>query len=515
MKIRLIISVLFVLFSVNNAFAVTLLQGQVYTNKVVANSLVIIQDALNNKITTTTNDHGFYQVDISALTAPILLSSNHNSLTPCNIDSAVNCVSSLANTLQQGQVNIANINFFTDLIVSNIALKLGYIGPEQLIQHGIAKPLATNIITQANQQFYNIFASALQQIGINRSSFNPTSTTTYQMNMLLELIVHNRGYDANRGQMSSTQLFDMRFNPIDEQTPFDYHNSLNEKKQNLTAKKRIFILSDSTASNYTKKVYPRMGWGQVFNQFINNANTVVINGAQSGRSSRSFYDEGWFEAIEPFMQKGDYMIIAFGHNDEKCDSSKLVRGQADIAHLCTYPNDRNNNKQYPAGQEYMSFQTSLERYLKLAKEKGMIPILMTPITRFRNANNKIAYQFNDFSPVVSNHYTAVKHGVLYSGNYADTVKFVAKENNVGLIDLEKLTIDFANKHKDDWQSYWLAIDTNDARYTYYQTQSLGTLANPDTTHFQEKGALAIANMVAKALNYITAENSLTNEALTK
>ena len=66
--------------------------------------------------------------------------------------------------------------------------------------------------------------------------------------------------------------------------------------------------------------------------------------------------------------------------------------------------------------------------------------------------------------------------------------------------MESLSIDFANQHKDDWQSYWLVVDPNDPNYPYYKTQSSGVIGNPDATHFQEKGAHAIAKIIATAIS---------------
>ena len=81
-----------------------------------------------------------------------------------------------------------------------------------------------------------------------------------------------------------------------------------------------------------------------------------------------------------------------------------------------------------------------------------------------------------------------------------TITHTAKVNQVTLIDLESLSIDFANQHKDDWQSYWLVIDPIDPKYPYYKNQTSGVISNPDTTHFQEKGAQAIAKIIATAIN---------------
>ena len=148
----------------------------------------------------------------------------------------------------------------------------------------------------------------------------------------------------------------------------------------------------------------------------------------------------------------------------------------------------------------MSFQSSLESYLAVAKELDMTPILMTPVTRYKDHNNKIAYQDQNKNPVSHLHYTTNKPGFAYWGDYSNTIKHTAKVNQVALIDLESLSIDFANQHKDDWQSYWLVVDPNDPKYPYYKKQSSGVIGNPDATHFQEKGAIAIAEIIAIAIS---------------
>ncbi|MWN32619.1 MULTISPECIES: SGNH/GDSL hydrolase family protein [unclassified Gilliamella] len=499
-----ILSLLIFAFSGNQAIASTLLQGYVYVNKPVANASVIIRDVNNKTLTTTTDEQGFYQQDISQLSAPLVLFSDNNLLHRGGQKGrcAGNCITSLVNVLQKDKVNTANINPFTDYFVSEVANQMSFIGPEQLIESGVFSTISDDILIKARQKFYIRFNHALQQVGITDQLFDPVSGSDPNINRLFDLIIFNRGYDSSSGQVGATVLLDMRFKPISEQSIFDYGLVVEQKNENINAQKRIFILSDSTASHYDAKVYPRMGWGQVFDQFIDkSANIVVINGAQSGRSSRSFYDEGWFDLMAPLMKKGDYMIIAFGHNDEKCDSSNTKRGQADVSHLCTYPNDANNRKQFPADNENMSFQTSLERYINFAKQKQMTPILMTPVTRFRDANNKIAFQNQSIDPVSHTHYTSNKLGFAYWGDYSQTIKYTAKVNKVALIDVESLSIEFANQHKNDWQSYWLVVDPNDPKFPYYKTQSSGVIDHPDTTHFQEKGALAIAKIIANAINH--------------
>jgi pectinesterase len=63
---------------------------------------------------------------------------------------------------------------------------------------------------------------------------------------------------------------------------------------------------------------PRAGWGQLFqSKFKKAAKVMVVNAARSGRSSRSFSNEGWLRMIGETILPGDYFFIQFGHNDEK------------------------------------------------------------------------------------------------------------------------------------------------------------------------------------------------------
>ncbi|KAE8381477.1 SGNH hydrolase-type esterase domain-containing protein [Aspergillus bertholletiae] len=53
------------------------------------------------------------------------------------------------------------------------------------------------------------------------------------------------------------------------------------------------------------------GWGQ----YVNDVSVTVSNKAIGGRSARSYTREGRFDAIADVLQKGDYVVIEFGHND--------------------------------------------------------------------------------------------------------------------------------------------------------------------------------------------------------
>ncbi|KAK7465405.1 hypothetical protein VKT23_005383 [Stygiomarasmius scandens] len=54
------------------------------------------------------------------------------------------------------------------------------------------------------------------------------------------------------------------------------------------------------------------GWGQYLGQYLN---LPVVNNAIAGRSARSYTDEGRFTTLINSAQRGDYVVIEFGHND--------------------------------------------------------------------------------------------------------------------------------------------------------------------------------------------------------
>ena len=119
----------------------------------------------------------------------------------------------------------------------------------------------------------------------------------------------------------------------------------------------IFIAGDSTAAERdTSNDNPERGWGQMLQNYFNKNFVVVDNHARGGRSSKSFIDEGRWDEILKKMQKGDYAIIQFWHNDGVEDEARH-----------TEPNS--------------TFLEYLTKYATDTIEHGGIPILMSPVSR--------------------------------------------------------------------------------------------------------------------------------------
>ena len=84
----------------------------------------------------------------------------------------------------------------------------------------------------------------------------------------------------------------------------------------------IFMIGNSTMAD---KPYangnPEKGWGQVFPLYFKEG-IRIENHAVNGRSTKSFIDEGRWDSVLEKIKPGDYVIIEFGHNDEKKDDPK-------------------------------------------------------------------------------------------------------------------------------------------------------------------------------------------------
>jgi pectin methylesterase-like acyl-CoA thioesterase/lysophospholipase L1-like esterase len=76
----------------------------------------------------------------------------------------------------------------------------------------------------------------------------------------------------------------------------------------------LFVCGDSTAAPMRD---PIQGWGEQLGNFFDPARLLVENRALGGRSARTFLSEGRWEAVRRGLQKGDVVLLQFGHNDSK------------------------------------------------------------------------------------------------------------------------------------------------------------------------------------------------------
>ena len=119
----------------------------------------------------------------------------------------------------------------------------------------------------------------------------------------------------------------------------------------------IFVIGDSTAANKdTTGGKKERGWAMMLQGCFDANYIVVDNHAVNGRSSKSFIDEGRWDKVLERMKPGDYVVIQFGHNDEKSQPARH-----------TDPGS--------------TFDYNLAKYVRETREHGGIPVLMNCVVR--------------------------------------------------------------------------------------------------------------------------------------
>ena len=209
---------------------------------------------------------------------------------------------------------------------------------------------------------------------------------------------------------------------------------------------RVHLIGDSTcATKELSKQNPERGWGQLF-QPLFDGSVTIRNHAVNGRSTKSFRDEGRWQRVCDELRPGDYVFIQFGHNDQK---------QADSA-------------RYASPEQYAA---NLRRYADETRARGAVPVLLTPVVRRR---------FTDGVPDDTH------------APYAAVVRRVAAEADAVLIDAERLTREWVSQLGDEASKacyMWVAPGTNPRWPDGRQ----------DDTHFNARGARAVARMIAAQL----------------
>lgn len=209
----------------------------------------------------------------------------------------------------------------------------------------------------------------------------------------------------------------------------------------------LHMLGDSTMTFYAEDRRPQMGWGEAMQQFFD-SNVTVKNWALGGRSSRSFYYEATrWPAILPQINAGDYVIIQFGHNDQKSGSDYAMYGTyaycsdgSGNGEACSGAADAVNAAVDKSEHSYYQF---LQKYVTEIKAKGAYPILMTPIVRnYQEGGNIRADGRHDFSAKIQGSEASPR------GNYVAAMKDVATKHNVPLVDLteetRKIVLDYGS-----------------------------------------------------------------------
>lgn len=238
----------------------------------------------------------------------------------------------------------------------------------------------------------------------------------------------------------------------------------------------LYVVGDSTLSSFadTTYFYPRYGYGTQLENYFDGKLTV-INLALSGRSSKSFTTEANYTTLKNSIQAGDYLLIGFGHNDEKSDDA-----------------DRFTDASKPL-TDSSSFQYSLyENYVKLAEDKGATPILCTPIVRVEKGD-----------------YTGSAAHITANGDYAEAIRELGEEKKITVLDLTAKTKEKYISLGYDEAIYFHAMTAG--KYDTDGTTVIADVNSLDATHLNIYGAKMVAYLAASTLK--ETDNPLANYVL--
>lgn len=235
----------------------------------------------------------------------------------------------------------------------------------------------------------------------------------------------------------------------------------------------VFMIGDSTMANKPlDKENQERGWGQMLPIYLEGA-IKVDNHAVNGRSSKSFIDEGRWEKVREQIRPGDYVIIQFGHNDEKAKSPDRY----------TVPGS--------------TFDANLKKFVNETREKGGTPILMNSIVR-RNfpANGIAAAQTDDrqktWKKGLENYPAEGDTLVDTHGDYRIVPKNVAEEMGVVFVDMNTLTHELVQGLGKDSSKdlfMWMPVGK-------YEFAPNGRI---DNTHLNVYGGIVVSRLAVNAL----------------
>ena len=209
---------------------------------------------------------------------------------------------------------------------------------------------------------------------------------------------------------------------------------------------KLFVTGESTAALWPVSTKPKAGWGQALAPFLDARRMQVDDEALSGASSKSFIEVGLLDKILGAIRPGDYLLISFGHNDEKTD-------------------DRHTDP-------YTTYQQYLSRYIDGARAHRARPVLATPVERRR--------------------FDANGHAVPSHGDYPAAMRALGTAKDVPVVDLTTLSM-----------ALWDQLGPEGTK-NYFLWQDPGVNPNfpdgvQDNTHFQAHGAIALARIVVRAM----------------
>ncbi|UCH13730.1 MAG: rhamnogalacturonan acetylesterase [Bacteroidales bacterium] len=207
----------------------------------------------------------------------------------------------------------------------------------------------------------------------------------------------------------------------------------------------VYLTGNSTVTD--QQYEPWAAWGQMLPRFFKPGKISVANHAESGESLKSFIAENRLKKILSEIKPGDYMLIQFGHNDQKPQNSTYV-------------------KPFTGYKEY------LKLFIGELRKHDAIPVLVTSMHRRK---------FDDTGKIINTH-----------GDYPEAMRQAAREENVPLIDLHEMS-----------RIFYEALGPEDSKKAFVHYPA-GTFPGQneeykDNSHFNNYGAYQLARCVVEGI----------------
>ena len=230
----------------------------------------------------------------------------------------------------------------------------------------------------------------------------------------------------------------------------------------------VFTIGDSTMANKSyDKGRKERGWGMVLQSYFDDG-IKVDNHAVNGRSSKSFIDEGRWDAVLSKIKPGDYVFIQFGHNDEKPKADRH-----------TDPGT--------------TFDANLRKFVEETRSKGGIPVLFNCVVR-RNFFKQTPKNDDDEKlreTTGATEQVNEEGDTLYDthGDYRWSPRNVAEETGTVFIDANKITHELEQG---------LGREASKKLHMWYLPGEEPSIPDgrQDNTHYNVYGANVVARLLA-------------------
>lgn len=205
----------------------------------------------------------------------------------------------------------------------------------------------------------------------------------------------------------------------------------------------VFLCGNSTVVDQDDE--PWASWGQMITRWFNDS-VCFCNLAESGETASTFIAAGRLKKGLSMMKSGDYIIMEFGHNDQK--------------------------QKFAGAGAYYNFATALKTFVDEARQRGATPIFITPTQR---------RSFDEQGRIKETH-----------ANYPEAMAWVAEREGCKLIDLHLMTRQLFEA---------MGEEGSKRAFVHYPAGSYPgqTKAFADNTHFNPYGAYQIAKCVIEGL----------------